>query len=345
MDVSTDTAPLDGHAVLHGASNGLDGAAGWADERFASTSRFSRNAQMAMTSRLYAISIPVIMISFFVVMDDSLGVDGGVQQLLVKMGKPREKRQRIPDHRFPVLGNPAPLPQRNVRADCGFNPRCAGNAIFRRGRLRQGDGSGLVVIRALRGVWGGFCFGLAHVLGCGNGGVVLLVVNRFFVSFAPVAGFALQQVTPMAMQPRGNPVVSVAPLRGAEVRGHDGPPANADVEQVQQIGRRPLRLVFCSRVVDDEKPCLPSKAQLMRHIASALLAGANRGPTQEARRRRCRKVHPDRLRNKPSQMRLPGAVAFAVGSPQRQPARRAGLTDAADVPGCDVTHFGKDGIR
>jgi len=149
----------------------------------------------------------------------------------------------------------------------------------------------------------------------------------------------------MPVQPRGNPVVPVAPLSRGQIGRHDGPPPYPDIEQVQQVSCRPFGLMLRPGVVDDEKPCLPSKAQLVGDIASALLAGADGGPRKEARRRRCRKVHPDGFRDEPSQVRLPGAVPFAICAPERQPARRAALADAADVPGCDVTHFGKDGIR
>ncbi len=149
----------------------------------------------------------------------------------------------------------------------------------------------------------------------------------------------------MPVQPGGNPVVPVAPLRGTEVCRHDGPSPYADVEQVKQIGCRPFGLMLCSGVVNDEKPRLPSEAQFVGDIASGLLAGANRGPRKEARRRRCRKVHPNAFRDEPGEVRLPGAVALSVCAPEREPARRAALADAADVPGCDVAHLGKDWIR
>jgi len=134
-------------------------------------------------------------------------------------------------------------------------------------------------------------------------------------------------------------------LRWRKVGGHDGPSAYANVEQVEQIGRCPLGLVFCAGVVDDEQSRFPSKSQLVGDIATGLLAGSNRGPVEEAGRRSSRKVHPNAFGDEPGKVSLPCSVAFAVGSPQCQPARRAALADAADVPGCDVAHFRQDGIR
>jgi len=226
-----------------------------------------------------------------------------------------------------------------------FLPLARRSVLFRirRGRFRCNVGRVGHEVAVFLLAWLTWC--LAHLLGCGNGGVALRDVNRFFVSFAPIFRFALEQVAPMAMQPRGNPVVAVAPLRWRKVGGHDGPSAYANVEQVEQIGRCPFSLMLRPGVVDDEKPCLPSKAQLVGDIASALLAGADGGPRQKARRRSRWQVHPNAFRNEPGKMRLPGPVAFAVRSPKRQPARRAALADAANVPGCDVAHFGKDGIR
>ena len=143
----------------------------------------------------------------------------------------------------------------------------------------------------------------------------------------------------MPVQPGGNPVVPVAPLRWRKVGGHDGPSAYANVEQVEQIGRCPLGLVFCPGVVDDEQSRFPSKSQLVGDIATGLLAGANRGPVEEAGRRGSREVHPNAFRDEPGEVRLARAVPLAVCAPEREPARRAALADAADVPGCDVAHF------
>ena len=127
--VSACLASARGDFVDGGHSDAFFCAAVGAGDGFPAASRFSITAQRAMTSRLYAMSMPVMMISFFDFMDCAFEIDGKVQHLLVSVLEPAHNRKGIVRDRGAVLGNAFALSLGDVGADCRFGSGGSGDVV------------------------------------------------------------------------------------------------------------------------------------------------------------------------------------------------------------------------